>query len=201
MKAATSEMLIETTVKPICCAPSSAARIGGMPRSRLRNMFSIMTMASSTTKPTETASAISVRLLIEKPAQPHGGAGAGQRQRHRDAGGNGRRRPAQEDEDHHHHQRDRQASVSCMSSTLARMRVGAVGQDRDLDAGRNPALDLRDQRADAIDRLDDVGVGALGDGQQDGRLAVEHRGRARVARGLLDVGHRRQAHDIAVRPS
>ena len=31
-------------------------------------MFSIMTMASSTTKPTETASAISVRLLIEKPA-------------------------------------------------------------------------------------------------------------------------------------
>ena len=30
-------------------------------------MFSIMTMASSTTKPTETASAISVRLLSEKP--------------------------------------------------------------------------------------------------------------------------------------
>ena len=31
-------------------------------------MFSIMTMASSTTKPTETASAISDRLSIEKPA-------------------------------------------------------------------------------------------------------------------------------------
>ena len=68
MKAATSETLIEITVKPICRAPSMAARSGDMPFSRLRNTFSIMTMASSTTKPTETASAISDRLLIEKPA-------------------------------------------------------------------------------------------------------------------------------------
>ena len=68
MKAATSDTLIDTTVKPICLAPSSAARMGRAPASRLRNMFSIMTIASSTTKPTETASAISVRLLTEKPA-------------------------------------------------------------------------------------------------------------------------------------
>ena len=39
-----------------------------MPFSRLRKQFSIITMASSTTKPTETTSAISDRLLIEKPA-------------------------------------------------------------------------------------------------------------------------------------
>ena len=71
MKAAISDTLIETTVKPICRAPSIAARSGDMPRSRLRNMFSIMTMASSTTKPTETASAISDRLSIEKPHSPH----------------------------------------------------------------------------------------------------------------------------------
>src|SRR5207237_4122888 len=68
MKAATSDTLIEITVKPICLAPSSLARMGRIPASMLRNMFSIMTMASSTTKPTETASAISVRLLTEKPA-------------------------------------------------------------------------------------------------------------------------------------
>ena len=68
MKAAISDTLMEITVKPIWRAPSRAARIGDVPRSRLRNMFSIMTMASSTTKPTETASAISVRLLMEKPA-------------------------------------------------------------------------------------------------------------------------------------
>ena len=63
-------------------------------------MFSIMTMASSTTKPTEIASAISDRLSIEKPASHMPGAGAGQRQRHRDAGRNRRRDPAQEHEHH-----------------------------------------------------------------------------------------------------
>ena len=68
MNAATSDRLMEITVKPICRAPSRAARIGDEPRSRLRNMFSIMTIASSTTKPTETANAISVRLLMENPA-------------------------------------------------------------------------------------------------------------------------------------
>ena len=67
MNAATSETLIEITVKPIWRAPSMAARSGECPFSMLRNMFSIITMASSTTKPTETASAISDRLSIEKP--------------------------------------------------------------------------------------------------------------------------------------
>ncbi len=68
MKAAISETLIEITVKPICLAPSVAARTGVYPFSRLRKAFSIMTMASSTTKPTDTASAISDRLSIEYPA-------------------------------------------------------------------------------------------------------------------------------------
>src|SRR5262249_21312359 len=68
MNAATNEMLIESTVKPICRAPSIAAANGGMPFSRLRKQFSIMTIASSTTNPTETARAISDRLSIEKPA-------------------------------------------------------------------------------------------------------------------------------------
>ena len=61
-------MLIESTVNPICRAPSIAARNGDIPFSRLRKQFSIMTIASSTTKPTDTASAISERLSIEKPA-------------------------------------------------------------------------------------------------------------------------------------
>ena len=68
VKAATSEMLIESTVKPIWRAPSMVARSGVMPFSRLRKTFSITTMASSTTKPTDTASAISEMLSIEKPA-------------------------------------------------------------------------------------------------------------------------------------
>ena len=68
VKAAISDRLIDSTVNPICLAPSSAAASGAMPCSRLRYMFSIMTMASSTTNPIEIASAISDRLSIENPA-------------------------------------------------------------------------------------------------------------------------------------
>ena len=59
---AISEMLIDTTVKPISRAPSSDARSAVLPRSIWRMMFSNTTMASSTTKPVATVSAISERL-------------------------------------------------------------------------------------------------------------------------------------------
>ena len=62
MNTAIRERLIETTVKPICRAPFSAACIGGSPCSMKRWMFSITTMASSTTNPTEMVMAISDRL-------------------------------------------------------------------------------------------------------------------------------------------
>ena len=62
MKTAISDRLIETTVKPISRAPSSAACSAVLPRSRCRVMFSSTTMASSTTKPVATVSAISDRL-------------------------------------------------------------------------------------------------------------------------------------------
>ena len=90
------------------------------------------------------------------------------------------------------------ASVSCMSCDAGADRAGAVGQDRDVDVGRDPALDLREQRADAVDRLDDVGVALLGDGEQHGRLAVEPGGRAAVARALLDGRDVGEPHDVAV---
>ncbi len=62
MKTATSEMLIETTVKPMPAAPLIAASSGGIPSSRKREMFSMTTIASSTTKPVQIVSAISERL-------------------------------------------------------------------------------------------------------------------------------------------
>ena len=64
MKTATSDMLIETTVKPICRAPLKAAVMGLSPCSIKRNTFSITTIASSTTKPTEMVIAISERLSM-----------------------------------------------------------------------------------------------------------------------------------------
>jgi hypothetical protein len=62
MKAAISDRLIDSTVKPISRAPLSAARRGDMPASTWRAMFSSTTMASSTTKPVAMVRAISDRL-------------------------------------------------------------------------------------------------------------------------------------------
>ena len=62
MKTAISEVDMESTVKPISREPSIAASKGLMPSSRWRVMFSMTTIASSTTKPVEMVSAISERL-------------------------------------------------------------------------------------------------------------------------------------------
>ena len=62
MKTAASEIVIERIVKPTSAAPSIAACIGGFPISMWRTMFSSITIASSTTKPTASVSAISDRL-------------------------------------------------------------------------------------------------------------------------------------------
>ncbi len=64
MKTATSETLMDRTVKPISRAPVMAASIGGMPASRWRITFSTTTMASSTTNPVATVRAMSERLSM-----------------------------------------------------------------------------------------------------------------------------------------
>ena len=66
-KTATSDTLIEVTVKPTSRAPCSAARKGGMSRSMWRAMFSTTTMASSTRKPIDTIKAINDSVSSEKP--------------------------------------------------------------------------------------------------------------------------------------
>ena len=63
MKTAASDTVIDTMVKAISFDPSSAACMRVLPISMWRTMFSSMTIASSTTKPTDSVSAISVRLL------------------------------------------------------------------------------------------------------------------------------------------
>ena len=67
MNTAISDTVSEITVKPISLAPRSAASNGSSPSSMWRTMFSIMTMASSTTKPVPMVSAISERLSSENP--------------------------------------------------------------------------------------------------------------------------------------
>ena len=67
MNTATSDTVSEITVKPISLAPASAASNGSSPSSMWRTMFSIITIASSTTKPVPMVSAISDRLSRLKP--------------------------------------------------------------------------------------------------------------------------------------
>ena len=67
MNTAASETVIDTTVKPISEAPSIAACLVGFPISMCRTMFSSTTIASSTTNPTASVSAISDRLSRLNP--------------------------------------------------------------------------------------------------------------------------------------
>ncbi len=60
---ATREMLIDSTVKATSRVPRIVASSRDMPPSMWRETFSSTTMASSTTKPVATVSAISDRLL------------------------------------------------------------------------------------------------------------------------------------------
>jgi hypothetical protein len=64
MKTAVSEIVIERIVNPISFVPLSAASKTFSPISMWRTMFSRTTMASSTTKPTESVSAMSDRLSM-----------------------------------------------------------------------------------------------------------------------------------------
>ncbi len=69
MNTATSDRLIDSTVKPTSRAPCSAAAMRSMPASMWRVVFSSTTMASSTTKPVATVSAIRLRLLRLNPSR------------------------------------------------------------------------------------------------------------------------------------
>ncbi len=57
-------MVIDTMVKAISFEPSSVACIALLPMSMCRLMFSSITIASSTTKPTHSVSAISEMLSM-----------------------------------------------------------------------------------------------------------------------------------------
>ena len=65
---AISDSVIDSTVKPTSRDPSSAASSRPIPFSMCREMFSITTIASSTTNPVATVSAISDRLSSENPS-------------------------------------------------------------------------------------------------------------------------------------
>src|SRR5262249_59055721 len=64
-KTAASDKVIDRMVKPISFAPATAASNTELPLSMCRTMFSSTTIASSTTNPTESVSAIKDKLSKE----------------------------------------------------------------------------------------------------------------------------------------
>ena len=103
-------------------------------------MFSIITMASSTTKPVEIVSAINVRLFETVARQIHHAKRADNRKRHGNAGDDGRRQIAQEQENHHHHQRNREHQLELNIRHRRANGDGAVGEHIDLHRRRQIAL-------------------------------------------------------------
>ena len=198
MNTATSEMLIDITVKPICREPINAARIGLTPRSRWRTMFSIITIASSTTKPTEMVSAISEKLSSMKPMN-HMPPSVPQI----DSGtvtaaaivGTSRRMKI-----------STTSSTSamvismvfCTSSTLARIVVVRSAVIVSLMSGGSHSISCGSSCADIVHGLDDVGARRLGDVEQDCRLLAVPGGEPRVGDAVDHLRHVRQAHDGAV---
>ena len=113
------------------------------------------------------------RQIVERVAErPHQRAGAEQRQRHRDARDDRRPDAAQEDKDHHHHQRDGQQQRELHVLDRGANGLGAVGENFDMDGGRDRRLQPRQLRLDLVDGLDDVGAGLLEHDEEDATLAV-----------------------------
>ena len=199
VKAATSEMLIESTVKPICRAPSMRGA------KRRHALFQIAEHVFDHDDGVVDDEADRDRKrhqgdIVDREArQPHRGAGAGQRQRHRDAGRQRRRGAAQEQKHHQHHQHDGGEQRELHVMDAGADGGGAVGKHRNLDVGRNPALEVRQHVVDAVHRVDHVGVGLLGDDEQHRRLGVEPGRGAAVAHAEFDVGNAAQAHHRAAR--
>ena len=194
MKTAISDRLIDSTVKPTSRAPRSAASYGAMPSSMWRVMFSSTTIASSTTKPVAIVSAISERLLRLKPARymapkvPTSDTGTA-------TVGISVARPLRRNRN-----TTRITSTTAMTSVRSTSRsdarivgVRSIATPRSIVGGDRRAQHGQ-QRLDAVDRLDDVGVRLPVDDQQHRRLAVGHARVAEVLHRIDDLGDVGQAH-------
>ena len=143
-----------------------------MPSSRWREMFSMTTMASSTTNPVAMVRAMSDRLSSVKPKaymaakvpiSETGTAITGM------SVARALRRKTKTTK------ATRQTEISRVISTSLNRGAdggGAVENDGEVDALRQNRLQERQLRPDALDGADDVGAGLAKDDHRDGRNAV-----------------------------
>ena len=113
-------------------------------------MFSIMTMASSTTKPAAMVERHERQVVERIAEQVHRRERTHDRKRHRQAGDEGRREIAQEKEDHQDHQHHGEFELELHVGHGGADRVGAVGQNVHFDGAGQGRLDLRQECLDGI---------------------------------------------------
>ncbi len=133
------------------------------------------------------------RQIVEAVAYPpHQRARPQERQGHCHARNDRRPEAAQEYEDHHDDERDGQHQGELDVAHRGANRQGAVGQDLDMDAGRNRRLKAGQGPLDGLDGVDDVRARLLEHDEKDAALAVGPRRLSRVRRArdrLADVAH------------
>ena len=150
-----------------------AASNGFSPSWRWRSTFSTMTMASSTTRPTERTIASSVSRLIVKPGDEHQEHGADERDRDRDDRDQHGAERAEEQEDHDDDDDERlgQGLQDLVDRLLDVER--RVVRDARRHAGRQLRLNLLQLRAHALDDVERVRGRQAPDAHEGGGLAVE----------------------------
>ena len=161
-------------------------------------MFSIITMASSTTKPVEMVSAISERLFRLKPSRymtpnvPTSESGTAT------AGMTVAARLRRKRKITSTTSTTDSTSSNCTSATEARMVVVRSVRTVTWTDGGQRGLELRQQRADAVDDRDDVGARLALDVHDHRRRLVHPRRLLDVLGVVDDVGDVGQAHRRAV---
>ena len=149
-------------------------------------MFSIITMASSTTKPVEMVSAISVRLLMEKPARyitpnvPTSDSGTAKL-------GMSVAEALRKTQNHRHHQANGQRQLGLHVFDRGADGGGAVGEHLNIHRRRQRGLQLGQQGLDAIDRVDHVGARLAADVEDDAGLGARLGVPAQAARRVFSA--------------
>src|SRR6478752_8593301 len=124
--------------------------------------------------------------------------GADQGERNGDGRYDGRPEGAQEYEDHHHHEHDCRHQRELHVVDRGADGLGAVGNDIQLYGWRDRSFELRQERLDAIDRLDDIGAWLALNGENDGALLVVPAGDQVVFRPLDGPADVADAHGRAI---
>ena len=173
MNTAISEMLMVRTVKPISLAPCKVAAKASIPASRWRVMFSITTMASSTTKPGRNGESHQRKIVQAVAAEVHHRECADQRHGN---GHRGNKRGAaipQKDEDHDDYEPDGKQQRALHVVYRRADGGSAIENDRGVNPLGNRRFDGRQLRANAIDGVDDIGARLAEHDKHDGAFAVQ----------------------------